>query len=140
MAAALITAWTADSHFCLIRYATGVSQARQLAFAPNGDLFVGGNGRITVLYDTNGNGVSETSERSTFAMVSGGNHSVAFTSTHVYASSASTVYRWTYTPGQRTSTGSPETVVSGIGRVHRPRSNGRPNWLQRFSLGSLDQT
>jgi glucose/arabinose dehydrogenase len=114
-ASSLVTAWTADSHFCMIRYATGVSQARQLAFAPNGDLFVGGNGRLTVLYDTNGNGVSETSERSTFATVSGGNHSVAFTATHVYASSDSTVYRWTYTAGQRTSTGSPETVVRGIG-------------------------
>jgi glucose/arabinose dehydrogenase len=114
-ASALVTAWTADSHFCMIRYATGVTQARQLAFAPNGDLFVGGNGRLLVLYDTNGNGVSETSERSTFATVSGGNHAVAFTATHVYASSTTTVFRWTYTSGQRMSTGTAETVVRGIG-------------------------
>src|SRR5436190_457961 len=51
-ASARVTAWTADSHFCMIRWATSVTSARQLAFAPNGDLFVGGNGRLTVLYDT----------------------------------------------------------------------------------------
>jgi glucose/arabinose dehydrogenase len=110
-ASAVMTAWTADNHFCLIRYATGLPQARQLAFAPNGDLFVGGNGSITVLYDTDGNGISEASERSTFAMVTGGNHSVAVTATHVYASSDTTVFRWKYTSGQRTSTDSPEIVV-----------------------------
>jgi glucose/arabinose dehydrogenase len=96
-----------------------VSQARGIVFAPNGDLLVAGNARVLVLYDADGNGVSDANERSTFAMVprdtSNNNHGVALTDTHLYASSETTVYRWTYTAGQRTSTGTPETVVRGIG-------------------------
>jgi glucose/arabinose dehydrogenase len=114
-AASRIAAFTADAHFCLIRYAQDVAGARQLAFAPNGDLFVAGGGRIVVLYDTDGNGVSDTGERSTFASMQGANHGLAITATHIYASSPSTVSRWTYAPGQRVSTGTAETVVRGIG-------------------------
>jgi len=109
---ALVSAWTADPHFCLIRYASSVARARQIALAPNGDLFVAtAGGQVIVLYDTDGNGVSDTGERSTFTSVTGGNHGVAVTPTHVYASSASTIYRWTYANGQRTAMGMPETVV-----------------------------
>jgi glucose/arabinose dehydrogenase len=116
---ALVTAWTADPHFCLIRYASNVAQARGLLFAPNGDLFVqSGGGRVTVLYDTNGNGISDANERSTFTMSPDTNqalnHGLALTATHLYASSQTTVYRWTYTSGQRTASGNPETVVQGI--------------------------
>lgn len=112
---AIVGAWTADSHFCMIRYASNVNNARGLLFAPNGDLLVAGNGRVTVLYDNDGDGLSGANERSTFADVPGGNHGVALTSTHLYASSATTVYRWTYSAGQRTATGDAETIVSGIG-------------------------
>ena len=139
-ASAHVTAWTADSHFCMIQWAAGVTTARQLAFAPNGDLFVGGNAQLTVLYDADGDGISDASERSTFAAVTGGNHSVAFTTTHVYASSESTVYRWTYTSGQRTSTGSPETVVRGIdvgGHLTRTLLIDRQNRLY-VNIGSAD--
>ena len=112
---ALLPAWTADPHFCLIRYADGVSGARELVFAPNGDLFVAGGGQVVVLFDSDGNGISEGGgERATFASVPGGNHGLAVTSTHVYASSATTVYRWSYAPGQRLAAGPPETVVQGI--------------------------
>lgn len=114
-ASTLVNVWTADSHFCMIRYASGVTHARGLLFAPNGDLLVAGGADVKVLYDTDGDGVSAASERSTFASVPGGNHGIALTATHLYASSASTVYRWTYTAGQRTATGNPETVVQGIG-------------------------
>ena len=75
----------------------------------------GTSGLVIVLYDANGDGVSDESERSTFTMVTGGNHGLAVTPTHVYASSPTTVYRWTYTAGQRTATGAAETVVTGIG-------------------------
>lgn len=123
-ASSLVTAWTADSHFCLIRYASSVAAARQIAVAPNGDLFVAtAGGQIVVLYDTNGNGVSDPGERSTFTSVTGGNHGLAVTATHVYASSETTVYRWTYTSGQRTAMGAAETIVrsmpGGGGHVSR---------------------
>jgi glucose/arabinose dehydrogenase len=113
--AALVSAWTGDDHFCLIRYATGVPRARQIAFAPNGDLFVAtAAGQLVVIFDVDGDGVSSTEERSSFATVMGGNHGLAVTPTHVYASSASTVFRWSYTPGQRVAMGAAETVVRGM--------------------------
>jgi glucose/arabinose dehydrogenase len=99
----------------LIRFAQSVSRARQIAFAPNGDLFVAtAGGQIVVLFDTDGSGVSDAAERSTFASVTGGNHGIFVTPTHVYASSDTTIYRWTYASGQRTSMGMPETVVRGM--------------------------
>jgi glucose/arabinose dehydrogenase len=98
----------------MIVFAQNVTGARQMAFAPNGDLFVGGNGQVTVLFDGNGDGVSDASERTTFATVPSGNHGLALTATHIYASSTTTVYRWPYTSGDRVATGPMETVLSGI--------------------------
>ncbi|HEY5452625.1 MAG TPA: hypothetical protein VIQ54_27905, partial [Polyangia bacterium] len=81
-ASAQITAWTADSHYCMIRFASGLQGARQLAIAPNGDIFVAPSGQIVALFDSNGDGVSDMTERSTFASVPSGNHGLAITSTH----------------------------------------------------------
>ena len=50
-----------------------------------------------MLPDTNGDGVSDAAERIVFATVPGGNHGLAITPTHVYASSPTTVFRWPYT-------------------------------------------
>jgi len=121
---ALVSAWTADPHFCLIRFAASLARARQIAFAPNGDLFVAtAGGQVVVLYDTDGNGVSDAGERSTFTSVTGGNHGVAVTPTHLYASSESTVYRWTYSAGQRMAMGTAETVVRSMpGGGHSSRT------------------
>jgi len=113
-ATALYDAYLADPHYCMITFATGVTGARELAVAPNGDIFVGGNNQVTVLYDTNADGVSDATERSTFAAVPGGNHGLAITATHVYASSQTTVYRWPYAAGDRVATGAMEVVVNGI--------------------------
>src|SRR4029079_19557503 len=113
-ATALYDAYLADPHYCMITFATGVTGARELAVAPNGDIFVGGNNQVTVLYDTNADGVSDATERSTCAPVPGGNHGLAITATHVYASSQTTVYRWPYAAGDRVATGAMETVVNGI--------------------------
>jgi glucose/arabinose dehydrogenase len=122
-ASARVAAWTADPHFCLIRFAEAVPRARQLAFAPNGDLFVGSEGQVLVLFDGDGNGVSDASERSTFAQVPAGNHGVAVTPTHVYASSATTVYRWTYASGDRVAQGPAQVIVQGIeGGGHTSRT------------------
>jgi glucose/arabinose dehydrogenase len=105
----------------MITFAQNVTGARGIAFAPNGDLFVvtkdpNGTslGALMVLYDANGDGVSDATERSTFATVLGGNHGVAITATHVYASTTTTVYRWPYASGDRTATGAMETVVHDI--------------------------
>jgi glucose/arabinose dehydrogenase len=110
-----IDAWVSDARYCVYTFATGLGGARQMAFAPNGDLFVN-NGKVTVLSDDDHNGTSADAERATFATAPGLNHGLAFSrdGNYVYASSATTVYRWSYTTGLRKAGGSPEVVVSGI--------------------------
>jgi len=109
-----VAACLVDPHYCMIDFAQNVTHARQLAFAPNGDLFVASTGQVVVLFDDNGDGLSDAGERSTFAAVPEGNHGLALTATHVYASSSSTVYRWAYKTGDRVASGPMETVVFGI--------------------------
>jgi glucose/arabinose dehydrogenase len=113
-ASALVDAWTADPHYCMIRFASNVTAARELAVAPNGDIFVAGNGQVVVLFDSNGDGVSDDTERTTFATIPAGNHGLALTATHVYASNTTTVVRWPYASGDRVATGPMEAVVSGF--------------------------
>src|SRR3954462_6633895 len=86
-AALYADAFLADPHYCMFTFASGVTGARQLAVGPSGDLFVAGNGQITVLFDTNADGVSDAGERAVFATAPGVNHGLAITPTHVYASS-----------------------------------------------------
>ena len=107
-------AYLADPHYCMFTFASGLTAARQLALAPNGDLFVAGNGQITVLFDTNADGVSDASDRAVFATAPSLNHGLAITATHVYASSTTDVYRWPYAAGDRVATGPMESVVKGI--------------------------
>jgi len=138
--AALVPAWTADPHFCLIRFAEGVDRARQIAFAPNGDLFVAtALSHLVVLFDADGDGVSGMTERATFAATPGGNHGLALSATHIYTSSDTTVYRFTYAPGQRAAAGPPEPVVRDIdpgGHISRTLLLDGQNRLY-VSIGSL---
>ncbi|MDO9020746.1 MAG: PQQ-dependent sugar dehydrogenase [Deltaproteobacteria bacterium] len=108
-------AWTSDPSVCLVRFATGISRARGLAIAPNGDVFVNAAGSVTVLFDADGDGVSGDGERATFATAPGLNHGIAFSpdNRYLYASSDTTVYRWAYTAGAR-SAGERETVVTAM--------------------------
>jgi glucose/arabinose dehydrogenase len=137
---ALIPAWTADPHFCLIRFADGIDRARQIAFAPNGDLFVAtALSHLIVLFDADGDGVSGPTERATFAATPGGNHGLAVSATHIYTSSDTTAYRFTYAPGQRTADGAPEPVVRDIppgGHISRTLLLDGQNRLY-VSIGSL---
>jgi glucose/arabinose dehydrogenase len=96
-------------------FATDAGGVRQMAFAPNGDLFVN-NGSVTVLFDGDGDGVSSESERSRFATASGLNHGLAFSrdTAFVYASSSTTVYRWPYASGARSAGGSAQVVVARL--------------------------
>src|SRR4051812_4644344 len=57
--AAVEDAWIADPSLCLVRWASNVTGARGMAFAPNGDLFVVSRTRgLVVLWDADGDGVS----------------------------------------------------------------------------------
>jgi glucose/arabinose dehydrogenase len=107
--------WVSDARYCVSVWAQGIGHPRQLAFAPNGDLFVN-NGSVTVLHDDDGNGTNAESERSKFASAPDLNHGLAFSRdfAYVYASSPTAVYRWRYTAGARKATGAAEVVVSNI--------------------------
>jgi glucose/arabinose dehydrogenase len=110
-----VDVWASDSRYCVYVFASDVGHARQMAFAPNGDLFVN-NDSVTVLFDDDGNGSSGDGERATFATAPDLNHGIAFSRDggYVYASSSSTVYRWRYTTGARRAASAAEVVVSGI--------------------------
>ncbi len=107
-------AWTADPHFCLYKYADTLAGARQIALAPNGDLFVSVAGEVWVAYDANGDGISAIDEHERFSSVAGANHGLALTATHLYVSSDTTVFRFPYVAGLHTTTATPEVVVQGI--------------------------
>src|SRR5205823_11616776 len=104
-----------DPRYCVYLFASGLGGARQMAFAPNGDLFIN-NGNVTVLYDDDASGSIGDNERATFATVRGLNHGIAFVrdASYLYASSSTAVYRWRYTAGLRRATGNAEVVIANI--------------------------
>jgi glucose/arabinose dehydrogenase len=108
-------AYLADPKLTWHVFAAHLDAARQMAFASNGDLFVN-NGKFTVLWDANRDGVSRDGERATFGEASGLNHGRAFDhgEKFLYASSDTTVFRFAYTPGAHAASGSAQVVVSGI--------------------------
>lgn len=109
--------WLADPHLCLELFASGLPAARQMAFAPNGDLFVEyGGGSIAVLFDYNGDGEIAGPEKQVFATAPGLSHGVAFSpdGAWLYASSDTTIWRWAYKKGDLVASGAPEVVVKNM--------------------------
>lgn len=108
-------AWVSDPGYHVTVFAANLGHARQMAFAPSGDLFIN-NGDVTVVFDDDHSGASSDAERATFATAPGLNHGLALSPDggFVYASSSTTVYRWRYTAGARRAAGGAEVVVSGI--------------------------
>jgi glucose/arabinose dehydrogenase len=101
--------------YCAWTWASGLSSPRGIARNEHGDILVveESANRITLLHDDDGNGVSGSNERVVLTTTSGLNHGIALGGGYLYASSATTVYRWAYTGG-RQPLGSAQTVVSGI--------------------------
>jgi glucose/arabinose dehydrogenase len=107
--------WLKDSHYCLELYASGLAAARQMAFAPNGDLFLKAGVAIYVLSDTDKDGVIAPTEISQFAVpTSTITHGVAISSGYVYASSDTTIVRYAYSVGDKVATGPEQVVVRGM--------------------------
>ena len=108
-------AWVSDPGYHVTVFAANLGHARQMAVAPNGDLFIN-NGDVTVVFDDDHSGASGDAERATFATAPGLNHGLALSPDggYVYASSMTTVYRWRTTAGARRAAGPAEVVVSGI--------------------------
>lgn len=141
-----VDAWVSDPRYCVYVFAGSLDHPRQMAFAPNGDLFVSDGGSVTVLFDDDHDGSSAGGERLTFATAPELNHGLALSrdGAYVYASSSTTVYRWRYTAGARKAAGAAEVVVSGIpsgGHVTRTLvfdSRGRL-YVSVGSAGNVDQ-
>lgn len=103
------------SGYCAWTWASNLGSPRGIARSPRGDMLVveEGQGRITVLFDDDGDGVSGSGERATLFTRAGLNHGIAISGGYLYASTSSTVYRWAYTGG-RDPLGASQTVVTGL--------------------------
>jgi glucose/arabinose dehydrogenase len=122
--------------FCLRRFAT-VLEARTIAFARNGDLFVGapskptaggasnGPGAILVLSDDNHDGVAE---EHTFAAAVSDVHGLAVGPDFVYFTTTTDVWRTPYATGQRLEAG----VRESMGMPEKFGSGGR--WAHGLAL------
>jgi glucose/arabinose dehydrogenase len=108
-----------DQHYvsgglCARAVATGQGELRQIAFAPNGDLYgVVTDGAIKRFRDANGDGVYDASEISVWAKTGGHNgHNCQIDGGFLYAGSPEGVKRWAWDPAS-TSGGAGEDVVVG---------------------------
>ncbi|RYZ07644.1 MAG: hypothetical protein EOO73_11755 [Myxococcales bacterium] len=99
--------------YCAYTWASGLLHPRGIIVDEKGDVLVSDNGRIVLLYDDNGNGVSEDDERVVLRTEAGLNHGIALNAGYLYASTPTTVYRWPY-EGDREPLGTPQAVVTGM--------------------------
>jgi len=132
--------------FAVSVFAQNLSNARWMAVAPNGDVFLAeptrDGGKITVLRDSNGDGKADK----TFTFLSSGfvyPHGLAFHDGYLYVGDLRGIWRFAYTDGQ-TSAGKPEKVTSKVadlrpkgGHVTRDIAFGPDGGLY-LALGSRD--
>lgn len=71
-----------------------------------------GTNSIVLVEDLDGDDIAES--RRVMASVTGLNHGLEVTSTHVYASTDTYVYRWPHNPITKTITGGPQTVINNM--------------------------
>src|SRR6185295_12603214 len=134
-------------------FADNLSDARWMAVAPNGDIFLAeppgdykarSGGKITVLRDSNGDGKAD--QRFTFLAASAGfnyPHGLAFHDGYLYVGDVRGIWRFPYTDGQ-TSAGKPEKVTTKVadlqpknGHITRNIAFGPDGGLY-LALGSKD--
>lgn len=99
--------------YCAYVWASNLIHPRGIVVDAHGDLLVSDSGQIVLLYDDDGNGVSDAAERIVLRTQAELNHGIALNGGFVYASTPTTVYRWPYA-GDRQVLGEPQTVVTGI--------------------------
>jgi glucose/arabinose dehydrogenase len=101
--------------YCAWIWASELGRPRGIVRNSKGDMLVldSRSGRILLLHDDDGNGVSDAKEQVVLATASGLNHGIALAGGFLYASTETTVFRWAYSNG-RQALGTPQTVVSGI--------------------------
>lgn len=92
-------------------FADKLEHARWMALAPNGDVFLAesGFGKITVLGDTDSDGVADLKE--TFASGLNRPFGLAFRDGYLYVGNNDAVVRFPYKPGQLKAESDPEKIV-----------------------------
>jgi len=105
---------TVPAGFSVNTFADHLQLARFMALAPNGDVFLSEPvsrtaGKITILRDTDKDGVAET--RETFATGLNRPFGLAFWKSYLYVGNNDSVIRYTYRPGQIAAEGSPEKIA-----------------------------
>jgi glucose/arabinose dehydrogenase len=132
--------------FVVSVFADNLSDARWMAVAPNGDVFLAeptrAAGKITLLRDSNGDGKAD----SRFTFASGGfvyPHGLAFHDGYLYVGDLRGIWRIPYKDGQ-TAAGTPEKVTTKVadlrpqgGHVTRDIAFG-PDGTLYLALGSRD--
>lgn len=107
-------------------FADGLTHARWLAVAPNGDVFLAESsaGKVTVLRDADGDGVAEAS--ATWVEGLRYPHGLAFRDGFVYVADTRAVWRYPYAVGQMTASDPAQQVTPsgalGDGSGHATRS------------------
>lgn len=104
---------TLPAGFCAQVVADSLGAPRQVATAPNGDIFIavtGKNGGVVALRDKNGDGIAD--ERRTFGIGSGSG--IAFRNGQLFFGTDSFVVRWRIPSGSLEPSGPPDTIVSGL--------------------------
>ena len=134
---------TLPPHYCAWTWATGLSQARGITVDPQGNVLVvaRGNAQVVALWDDDRDGLSGPNERIVVAAAAQLNHGIALHKGWLYASSATTVYRWAYQP--RRNLGAGAAVVTGLpggGHVTRTLLFDQQDYLYVSvgSAGNLD--
>ena len=129
-------------------YAEGLSHARWMAVAPNGDVFLAEPraGEVTLLRDADGDGRADF--KTTFAKGFSQPHGLAFHGGYLYVADTRRVWRLPYRPGQTTGGGRPEPVTAagalGAGSGHWTRNiaispDGRRLYVAIGSSGNIGE-
>jgi glucose/arabinose dehydrogenase len=112
-AAAALDGASVPAGYCAYTWASDLDHPRGIVVDANGDVLVSDNGRIVLLHDDNGNGVSDDDERVVLGTQAGLNHGIALRGGFLYASTPTTVFRWPYA-SDRKPLGNPQQVVTGL--------------------------
>ncbi len=99
--------------FCAVRFAEDTGAVRNLAVAPNGDVFAAlreNDAGVLALRDSDGDGRADVRRR--FGPPRG--HGIVLTDTHLYLAARDRVVRWPWPAGQLEPGGEPETLVRGF--------------------------
>jgi glucose/arabinose dehydrogenase len=137
-ASAALAKASVPAEFCAWEWATGLDAVRGITIDAQGNVLVvaRGSASIVALWDANSDGISGASERATIVTQTGINHGIALHGGYLYASSATTVYRWAYAANRAPLTGV-QSVVTGIpGSGHSTRTLAFDDAFLYVSVGS----